>query len=313
MTIFQNMSTKNGSINIQERSERVSIENEKSTITVDENELIVYAKKIEKNSIEDKNFAAKVDDFISGNLPPNEVLRLGTTPNCLRITGADAIPLIITQSVLANSMENINASKTASKKHSEQHDIQIEIIKNLPKLMRNPIMINKGSHPDTVVIISEAKNKEGHNIVIPMILNVKGQNGRVNRITTIHGKNNLESYLCKIIANNSIIAVNKAKADKLFSDIGIQSSQSTPIICFDNSISYSMKNVKMPEKELHKNVEQNKPSLFSRSAQKIFMTKAQAQNSEKVAIEEHKKEENLFFLLMLDGIFLKLLIKLLVL
>lgn len=252
-----------------EQLEKIEIapESEKSTITVDEDELIVYAKKIEKNNSEDKNFAIKVDDFISGKLPPNEVLRIGTTPNCIKATGAKAIPLVITQSVLANSMENIEASKTASKKHSEQHDVQVDIIKSLPKLMRNPIMINKGNHPDTIVLLSEAKNKEGQNIVVPMILDVKGQNGRVNRVTTIHGKKNLENYLNKVIASNSIIAINKIKADKLFSDIGIQSPKSTTIICFDNSISYSMQNVKFPEQNLQVNKEKANQVLHSKGLQ----------------------------------------------
>lgn len=240
-----------------EQLEKIEItpENEKSTITVDEDDLIAFAKKIERNNSEDKNFAVKIDDYLSGKLPPNEVLRIGTTPNCIRATGAKAIPLVITQSVLANSMENIEASKTASIKHSEQHDIQVDVIKSLPKLMRNPIMIIKGKLPDTIVLLSEAKNKEGQNIVVPMILDVKGQNGRVNRVTTIHGKKNLENYLNKVIESSSIMAINKTKADKLFSDIGIQSPKSTTIICFDNSISYSMHNVKIPEQNLQINKE----------------------------------------------------------
>ena len=252
-----------------EQLEKIEItpENEKSTITVDEDDLIAFAKKIERNNSEDKNFAVKIDDYLSGKLPPNEVLRIGTTPNCIRATGAKAIPLVITQSVLANSMENIEASKTASIKHSEQHDIQVDVIKSLPKLMRNPIMIIKGKLPDTIVLLSEAKNKEGQNIVVPMILDVKGQNGRVNRVTTIHGKKNLENYLNKVIASSSIMAINKTKADKLFSDIGIQSPKSTTIICFDNSISYSMQNVKIPEQNLQVNKEKANKVLRSNGLQ----------------------------------------------
>ena len=252
-----------------EQLEKIEItpENEKSTITVDEDDLIAFAKKIERNNSEDKNFAVKIDDYLSGKLPPNEVLRIGTTPNCIRATGAKAIPLVITQSVLANSMENIEASKTASIKHSEQHDIQVDVIKSLPKLMRNPIMIIKGKLPDTIVLLSEAKNKEGQNIVVPMILDVKGQNGRVNRVTTIHGKKNLENYLNKVIASSSIMAINKTKADKLFSDIGIQSPKSTTIICFDNSISYSMHNVKIPGQNLQVNKEKANKVLRSNGLQ----------------------------------------------
>ncbi len=224
---------------------------EKSTITVDENDVLAFAKKIERNQLEDKTFSEKIDEYIGGKLRPDEVLKIGTTPYCLRAVGANAIPLVVTQGVIANSMESSTIiSKSISKKHTEQHNIPESVIKNIPQALRNPVLICKGNLRDTLVVISDLKNKEQQNVIVPMVLNVKGQHGRVNRITTIHGKKNIQNFLNKAIADNSILAMNTKKADELFSDIGIQSPQSTTIICFDNSIAYSTQNVKRPEQNL---------------------------------------------------------------
>ena len=158
----------------------------KSTITVDENDVLAFAKKIERNQFEDKSFADKIDDFVNGKLSSNEVLKIGTTPFCLRAVGANAVPLVVTQSVLENSLETTNeVSKNTSKKHSEQHDIPTDVIKSLPKAMRNPVLICKGNKPGTLIVVSEQKNKDNQNVIIPVHLNVKGKNSSVN-LSLIH-------------------------------------------------------------------------------------------------------------------------------
>lgn len=242
---------------------------EKSTITVDENDVLAFAKKIERNQLEDKTFSEKIDEYIGGKLRPDEVLKIGTTPYCLRAVGANAIPLVVTQGVIANSMESSTIiSKSISKKHTEQHNIPESVIKNIPQALRNPVLICKGNLRDTLVVISDLKNKEQQNVIVPMVLNVKGQHGRVNRITTIHGKKNIQNFLNKAIADNSILAMNTKKADELFSDIGIQSPQSTTIICFDNSIAYSTQNVKRPEQNIQAEIENSLSSDKSISGSK---------------------------------------------
>ncbi len=76
------------------------------------------------------------------------------------------------------------------------------------------------------------------------MLNVKGQHGRVNKVLTIHGKKNIENCMEKMTKSNSVLAMNKEKADKLYLDTGVQFPQSATIICFGNSIAYSFENVK---------------------------------------------------------------------
>lgn len=226
-------------------------------------------KKIERNNVEDKKFLQQMSAYMAGSLPSNEVIRIGTTPYCLRAVGADAVPLIVTQSVIQNSLENIDVvSNNTRKRHSKQHDIQVEIIKMLPQVIRNPILICKGNNQECVVVVSRYKDKDNHNIIIPVYLNVKGKNCRVNRVASIYGKTNIKAYLEYMKEKAGILAINKTEADKLFSDIGCQLPKSTTIICFDNSIAYSDKSVEYPKEKIclepQTNTDKNKKAIQRR-------------------------------------------------
>lgn len=220
---------------------------EKSTITVDENDILKMSAKIQQNKRDDEHFSAQVDKFIEGKMPIFETLSLGATPNVLHLVGANADTLTMKQSVLSNSMSD-EEHRTSS--HSSGHDISKEIIKQLPESLRNPILILKGQHPHTVVALTELKNKDDKNILVPIALDLRSTDSIVNKVTSIYGKNNISHYLNK--HQNDIIAVNKQKADELFTTIGYQLSKTTSAtICYDNSIAYSTQNVKHPEKNIH--------------------------------------------------------------
>lgn len=130
------------------------------SLMTDKRDMVLYAKKIERNSMEDKKFLQQMSDYMSGRLPSNEVLKIGTTPYCLRAVGADAVPLIVTLSVIENSLENIAVvSNNTRKRHSEQHDIPTEIIKMLPQVIRNPILICKGNNQECVVVVRDTRTR----------------------------------------------------------------------------------------------------------------------------------------------------------
>lgn len=221
-------------------------EMKKGNYALTEEEILKFAKKIERNNNEDINFSNKIDEYISGKLKPNEVLKLGTTPFSLRAVGAKAIPLVITQGTVANSMhmENAVISNNNKRKHTEAHDIPPDVIKELPQAIRNPMLICKGNIKDSLVIITDLKGKNDKSIYAAIRLNVKGQNGYVNKITTAVEKNNLENWINKFKKTGGILAINKEKAVEMHLDKRVQSPQSTAILCFDNSISYTDQNVK---------------------------------------------------------------------
>ena len=223
---------------------------EKATIMVDENDILKMSEKIQQNKRDDEHFSAQIDKFIEGKMPIFETLSLGATPNILHLVGANADTLTMKQSVLRNSMfdEDRHTSK-----HSSGHDIPAEIIKQLPEALRSPILILKGQHPHTVVALTELKNKEDKNILVPIALDLRSTDSTVNKVTSLYGKNDISHYLNKY--KNDIIAVNEKKAEELFTTIGYQLSKTTSAICYDNSIAYSTQNVKHPEQNIQAEVD----------------------------------------------------------
>ena len=168
---------------------------EKSTITVDEKDILDMSDKIRQNMRDDAEFAEQVDKFLDGKLKVFEVLSLGNTPNVLHLVGAEADTLTMNQSVLRNSMMPENEKMHS---HTQGHDISSEIIKRLPEHLRNPILILEGQHPKTVIVISELKNNDNKNVIVPIALDLRSVNSTVNKITSIYGKNNIKNYLLNL-------------------------------------------------------------------------------------------------------------------
>ncbi|MBQ8515037.1 MAG: DUF4316 domain-containing protein [Ruminococcus sp.] len=230
--------------------------NKNATAYMSEEDVLEMYEKIQQNRSESQKFAEDLDKFASGKMSTNEVITVGVTPNALRIAGealkgttTEARMLTVNQSVLQNSM---NAENIVMHGHTTGHDLSLELLKQLPEHLRNPIMICQGSKDNSIAVITELTNKNGKNILASVNIDVRGKTGQVDKITSIYGKDDMKAYL----EHNTILAYNKEKAERLFTDIGADSPQATSIICFDNSIAYSTQNVKYPqENNLEQSVE----------------------------------------------------------
>lgn len=214
----------------------------------------VYTKKERGKMLQNENdnmaFSHKLNDFINGKLPMSKTVSLGVTPYVLRLAGATADFLIIKQNVLRNCL--LDESRRANR-HLEGHDISVEVIREFPEYIRNPILILEGQHPNTIVVVTELKNKENKNIIVPIALNLRDAEKEANKITSAYGKDDLVKYLNN--HSNQIIAYNKEKAEMLFTTIGFQLPQTTSAICYDNSIAYTTANVKYPDEKILNNSE----------------------------------------------------------
>lgn len=236
---------------LEKEKSALEADKQKSTLTVDENDILKMAKKIEQNENENINFANALDDYVNGKLPKNEVITVGATPNILHIAGAKSNELIITQSVIQNCLNDENVIKHG---HSSGHNISLDTLKKLPDSLRNPIIICNGSRENTVVLITSLKNSDDKNVFVPISIDVNGNKGTINKILSAYAKDNLKGFLDKAVENNSIIAYNKEKASELFSITRANSPQTSTITYFDNSIAYTKRNVKGFDKENKRNL-----------------------------------------------------------
>lgn len=104
----------------------------------DEEIILKTAEKIKQNIQEDIDFSEILDRFIKNELKTQEVITVCSNPNILKVLGSSAKKLVVTQSVISNSINNENMKK---KGHTSGHNIEISLLKKLPKQLRNPILI----------------------------------------------------------------------------------------------------------------------------------------------------------------------------
>ncbi|MCM1270128.1 MAG: hypothetical protein NC247_05815 [Ruminococcus flavefaciens] len=220
---------------------------EKSTITVDENDILKMSAKIQQNKSENAVFRKQLDKYFSGAMPSHEVINVCSTPNVLKLLNSTAKKVVLNQKDLENA---VSADKSGNTGHTEGHNISKEELYKLSDEIRNPIMILKGNerNKNSVVLITDMVNKNGENVFVPIALD--RQNGKISNISTLYGKNNLSKYIAE--HKSEILSLNIEKTGML-ADTGVQFSQSIydTVTCYGNSIAYSTQNVKHPEKNIH--------------------------------------------------------------
>lgn len=206
-----------------------------------EQQIVEMYQKIQQNAAEDTAFSEKLDSLIAGSLPVHEVVTVGRTPNVLKLVGSEADNLMVNQGVLRNCM---NSEDVVVSRHTSGHNLPLDLMKEIPKAIRNPIMICRGAenNPSSVVVVTELKNNEEQNVIVPIAIDVQKGGSIINNILSAYGKENIQA-----IINRGILAVNEEKASELGWNIEAVSSQFALIPCFDNSIAYSMANVKYPD------------------------------------------------------------------
>lgn len=220
---------------------------EKSTITVDENDILKMSAKIQQNKSENAVFRKQLDKYFSGAMPSHEVINVCSTPNVLKLLNSTAKKVVLNQKDLENA---VSADKSGNTGHTEGHNISKEELYKLSDEIRNPIMILKGNerNKNSVVLITDMVNKNGENVFVPIALD--RQNGKISNISTLYGKKNLSKYIAE--HKSEILSLNIEKTGML-ADTGVQFSQSIydTVTCYGNSIAYSTQNVKHPEKNIH--------------------------------------------------------------
>ena len=216
----------------------LSSENEKTTLTVDEEDILRMADAIRQNRIEDKLFEDNLDMFLESNMKNTLSIGIGRTPNSLIISGANSkLDIIIAPRTIIKCM-------SSPENHYHGHELDKSIMKQLPKELRNPVMIFKGSHSNSLVAVTELKDKNKDGIIVTVSLNSVERHCVVNRISSIYGKRNIGNYIKNQMVNNNLIACNKEKTDNMFQSLGLQLPPEETFIGYNNSISYTMQNVK---------------------------------------------------------------------
>lgn len=213
--------------------------NKKTALMADEQDILDYADIIKSNAAADLLYVQNLKQFIlDADRPKNMPVMVGETPNSLAVAGADRkLKLIIYPRTIKKCM-----GKPEDIYHG--HDLSFKILKKLPSELRNPVMIFKGSIPDSLVAITSLKDKNNKEIIVAISINKKEKRQLVNRVSSIYGKDDIHNYINKQINQGNLIAVNTQKANEMLQSLELQLPSEETFISFNNSISYSMQSVK---------------------------------------------------------------------
>lgn len=186
-------------------------------------------------------FDKQVDNILSGADTTSshlEVLKI--TPPLLRMVGVPNLPILMTaRHVKTITQENGNDS-------ANYHGLGVELVKRLPELISDPVMIMDSISPDakaknSVVIVTQMIDRENRPIIGAIRLAGRGNdlNGfeiSANIMTSAYGKDNFQSFIERNIEQGSVLYVDKAKSQELFETPGIQFPDNFESLDFDTII-----------------------------------------------------------------------------
>lgn len=154
----------------------------------------------EKTQIEydSKNFSKQIDEVKNGVFPKNNTLvLLKNTPKVLKDIGLNDLPITMTQ----KHLETISQDK-GKYKNANYHNLGIDVVKQLPEAIANPLNIYKSStRDDSIVLVTHLSDKKGNIVLASIKVDGKGTiNGIVvdaNHMTSAYGKNNYDYNIDK--------------------------------------------------------------------------------------------------------------------
>ena len=213
-------------------------------MTEQEKKILEQAIKIQQNQIEMENYKESLRKTLAHD--NSQSLVVCKTTNALAVCGAKKdLDIIITPRVISKCMADEN-------EHSHGHNLSKYIIENLPEQLSTPVMVFKGSKNKSLVVITDLKDDKSKEILIAISLDNTIGFKEVNRVSSVYGKDNMSNYLNRQIAEHNLLAVNVEKANEMLHSAGVQFPMENTFISFDNSIAYTMENVKYPLTEKEK-------------------------------------------------------------
>jgi len=186
-------------------------------------------------------FSQQLRKWEAGEMASGDVFDLGTTPKLIQGFGAKDIPLVMTQNVLVKITDG-------------KHNITIEEVARLPEQIADPIMLFRGSKPDSFVALTELKDKSGREVIAAIHLNKEENHMRVNRIASAYGKDWIDNYVENQINADNLLGANKEKASMWYRRRGLQLPKRVRITidAFNNKIQQLPENVNSKNKKSEK-------------------------------------------------------------
>ena len=101
--------------------------------------------------------------------------------------------------------------KIPSNYSKDRHNVSLDELRKLPESLHRPIMVLRGSWPNSLEILTILKDKNNRSVLAALQLNETDKYHTINRIATVFGKDKANYFLNKLAAGQGLY-VNKKRA-----------------------------------------------------------------------------------------------------
>lgn len=196
-----------------------------------------WIKSTEVISQNKKDFKQTIDDFLNGNINPTDQIFVCQTTEVMRVCGADNLDVMIYQDTIRKILSDDFS------KFEHPHNLTVDTLKQLPDQLQKPVMVFKGSHEGSIVLVTDLFNENSEQIIISCELDSGSQWNKINRITSMYGKENIANYLNTQITKGNLIGCHKKVANQMLHSVGLYLPSENTFIDYTDIISNFDKNV----------------------------------------------------------------------
>lgn len=167
------------------------------------------------------SFEDQVDAVLDRELDRNSSVYVMDTPEMLQSLGLKDYPMLMTQRHILDIVHE------KSSKNTHWHGLSSDMVKQLPGMIENPVMILESvtKSGDAVIITSELDG-DGLPVVVSVHPDGSGQYNRAeiasNFITSMYGKDGFEGFIFSAVNDGRVLYNNKKRTRTLFANAGLQ-------------------------------------------------------------------------------------------
>lgn len=208
-----------------------SVQSLQQDISMDENQDKVVINEL-------KSFDKQVDDVLRGADTTSSHLEvLKVTPPLLRMVGVPNLPILMT----AKHVKTI--TQESGSDSANYHGLGIDLIKKLPELISDPVMIMDSISPyekarKSIVVVTQTVDKENRPIIGAIKIAGFGNDSNgfeisANILTSAYGKDSFKTFIERNISQGAVLYADKAKSQALFKTPGLQLPDNFNSLDFD--------------------------------------------------------------------------------
>lgn len=267
----------------------------------------------------------QIEKRMTGQMKPNEYIKLGKTPEILQKHGMIDGEMLMPQGVvpkvaypagyrqaLAKGME----MSEKSIKKIQGHNLGFEVIRQLPDKMKRPVAILKSDTQDgSIVVLTDMVDRYGQPVIVPIKVDQNGTTSFGNIIPSMYGRKDFLSFMATQKEKGNILYLDKKKDLQKLPNSGVQFPESfnadaDPMLRIaqrsGNVKEAELQNVtkgnkleqaerefaKSKTKEVAKSFDANSPQVTSKNVSRQPSDNSIAQNSENVKERDLMQDEN---------------------